>query len=331
MLGRHSRPYLRRSTYRIPRISGKRLNTAAPVRVTGTSTRWIVRRSDAVTAISKATADAIPALETALALDPTCTWSLRELADIVTPAHVITDADAKAGYEVDWTGRFRGATPAVVRPGSVEEVAAVVDVCQRDGVAIVAQGGNTGMVGGGVPLAGELVMSLRRLDHVEPVDTAAQQVTVGAGATVEALQRAAAEAATSARRTATARRTGVLSTDYPPLAVYSCDCGPVEGGVLKRSSWLDVLTDRRAPLAVSPAMAPADATGSCYSVETTAASINAPSAPPKEATMSTRRNHPTLARRVSTCWRETFPARGSVSTRSPACSAKAASARSPVP
>jgi FAD/FMN-containing dehydrogenase len=42
---------------------------------------------------------------------------LRELAEIVEPAHVLTEPDAKAGYEVDWTGRFRGATPAVIRPG----------------------------------------------------------------------------------------------------------------------------------------------------------------------------------------------------------------------
>jgi FAD/FMN-containing dehydrogenase len=119
---------------------------------------------------------------------------LRELADIVEPAHVLTEPDAKAGYEVDWTGRFRGATPAVVRPGSVSEVAAVVGLCRRESVALVPQGGNTGMVGGGVPLAGELVVSLRRLDHVDAVDTAAQQVTAGAGATVESVQRAAAAA-----------------------------------------------------------------------------------------------------------------------------------------
>ncbi len=119
---------------------------------------------------------------------------LRELAEIVEPAHVLTEPDAKSGYEVDWTGRFRGATPAVIRPGSTSEVAAVVELCRREGVAVVPQGGNTGMVGGGVPLAGELVVSLRRLDHVDPVDTAAQQVTAGAGATVESVQRAAASA-----------------------------------------------------------------------------------------------------------------------------------------
>lgn len=118
---------------------------------------------------------------------------VRELTDIVGAPHVLTDADARAPYEVDWTGRFHGATPAVVRPGSVDEVAAIVSLCRRDGIAIVPQGGNTGMVGGGVPLAGELVVSLRRLDAVDAVDTAAQQVTAGAGALIETVQRAAAD------------------------------------------------------------------------------------------------------------------------------------------
>ncbi len=64
-----------------------------------------------------------------------------------------------AGYCVDWTGRYRGATPAVVRPGSTEEAAAVVARCFQFGVAVVPQGGNTGLVGGGVPVDGEVLLS----------------------------------------------------------------------------------------------------------------------------------------------------------------------------
>ncbi len=120
--------------------------------------------------------------------------ALDELSEIVSPAHLLLDADAKTSYEVDWTGRFRGATPAVVRPGALDEVVAIVEWCRRREVALVPQGGNTGMVGGGVPLAGELLVSLRRLDRVERVDTTANQIVAGAGATVEAVQRAAAGA-----------------------------------------------------------------------------------------------------------------------------------------
>jgi FAD/FMN-containing dehydrogenase len=109
-----------------------------------------------------------------------------ELRSIVGPSHVLTDPAVTESYAIDWTGRFRGATPAVVRPGSTAEVAAVVRVCAGQGVAIVPQGGNTGLVAGGVPLAGEVVLSLRRLDTIDAasVDVAAGQLTAGAGATI---------------------------------------------------------------------------------------------------------------------------------------------------
>src|SRR3954447_24480725 len=110
------------------------------------------------------------------------------LRAIVGPQHVLVDADLRAGYEVDWTGRFVGSTPAVVRPGSVDEVAAVVRWCADNGVALVPQGGNTGLVGGSVPLDGEVVMSLRRLDEISALDAVAGQVTAGAGSTITAVR-----------------------------------------------------------------------------------------------------------------------------------------------
>jgi FAD/FMN-containing dehydrogenase len=113
---------------------------------------------------------------------------LAELRSIVGEAHVLVDADVRAGHEVDWTGRFAGTTPAVVRPASTAEVAAVVRACAAARCALVPQGGNTGLVGGGVPLAGEVVLSTRRLDGLGAVDDLAGQVTVGAGVTLGALQ-----------------------------------------------------------------------------------------------------------------------------------------------
>jgi FAD/FMN-containing dehydrogenase len=115
--------------------------------------------------------------------------ALDELAAAVGGANVVVDPDVLAAHEVDWTGRFRGVAPAVVRPADVDEVAAVLAICDRHRVAVVPQGGNTGLVGGGVPLRGELVLSLRRLDRLGPVDGLAAQVTAGAGVTIEDLDR----------------------------------------------------------------------------------------------------------------------------------------------
>jgi FAD/FMN-containing dehydrogenase len=105
---------------------------------------------------------------------------LREFTSVVGEAHVLT-GDATAGYAVDWTGRFRGHAAAVLRPADTGQVAAVLARCHEAGVAVVPQGGNTGLVGGGVPLHGEVVLSLSRLDRLGPVDADAAQVTAGAG------------------------------------------------------------------------------------------------------------------------------------------------------
>ncbi|HTX63246.1 MAG TPA: FAD-binding oxidoreductase [Acidimicrobiales bacterium] len=119
---------------------------------------------------------------------------IRAFADVVGELHVLTEPDVVASYAVDWTGRFQGVTPAVVRPGTVEEVAQVVALCRSHGVAVVTQGGNTGMVGGGVPLHGEVVMSLRRLSALGPVDASAGQLTAQAGVTLSEVQAAARDA-----------------------------------------------------------------------------------------------------------------------------------------
>lgn len=116
---------------------------------------------------------------------------LDRLLEIVGSQHVLTDPDLHRGYIQDWTGRYVGATPAVIRPGDTAEVAAVLAACTAAGVRVTPQGGNTGLVGGGVPLHGEVLLSLRRLNAVGSVDLAAQQVTVGAGVTLSALHEVA--------------------------------------------------------------------------------------------------------------------------------------------
>ena len=105
-----------------------------------------------------------------------------------------------ASYSIDWTGRFQGNPSAVVRPKDVAETAAVVVACRERGVALVPQGGNTGLVGGGVALGGEVVLSLRRIGGVADVDPLGGQLSVGAGSTVAAVQAAAASCRLGVRR-----------------------------------------------------------------------------------------------------------------------------------
>ncbi|MGU3653198.1 FAD-binding oxidoreductase [Mycolicibacterium sp. A43C] len=116
-----------------------------------------------------------------------------ELVDIVGRGHVLTDPETIAGYRTDWTGRFHGHTDVVVRPANTAEVAAVLGVCHAHGVPVVPQGGNTGLVGGSVPMHGELVLSTRRLDKIEHVDPVGRTLAAGAGVTVARAQQAARE------------------------------------------------------------------------------------------------------------------------------------------
>ena len=77
---------------------------------------------------------------------------LAELTAIAGPEHVLTDPDLVAGYTTDWTRQFSGVARGVVRPADAAEVAAVLRACARHGAPVVPQGGNTGLVGGGVPV-----------------------------------------------------------------------------------------------------------------------------------------------------------------------------------
>ncbi|MCW2600765.1 MAG: linked oxidase domain protein [Frankiales bacterium] len=110
------------------------------------------------------------------------------LQAVVGTEHVLLDDDVKASYETDWTGRFTGRASCVVRPGTTEQVAAVLRLCTAAGAKVVVQGGNTGLVGGGVPAGGEVLLSLARLDVLGEVDLASAQVTAGAGVTLADLQ-----------------------------------------------------------------------------------------------------------------------------------------------
>jgi FAD/FMN-containing dehydrogenase len=116
------------------------------------------------------------------------------LAEIVGASHVSTDPDVLDGRSVDHTGRYRGHAGVLVRPGSDDEVAAVLRVCRDAGVFVTVQGGRTSLVAGTVPEHDDVLLSTERLADVGDVDTVERRVHVGAGATLAAVQRAATAA-----------------------------------------------------------------------------------------------------------------------------------------
>ncbi len=119
----------------------------------------------------------------------------RALRAVVGPDDVLTDPDLRAPYCIDWTGRYRGEAAAVVRPHDTAQVSQVVRTCAQFGMPIVAQGGNTGLVGASVPRSRPMVIvSTRGLTSIGSVDVSSRQVTVGAGVTIAQVQRLAATA-----------------------------------------------------------------------------------------------------------------------------------------
>jgi FAD/FMN-containing dehydrogenase len=109
-------------------------------------------------------------------------------------AYVLDAAADMAPFLTDWRGRFTGKAAAVLRPGTVEQVAALVRACAEHRVALVPQGGNTGLVLGGVPDASgcAVVLSLARLNTIRQIDTVNRTMTVDAGCILQHIQQAAA-------------------------------------------------------------------------------------------------------------------------------------------
>lgn len=121
------------------------------------------------------------------------TATLEALARILGPKGFTSDAEAMAPWLIDWRGKYRGAAAAMVSPATTEEVAAVVRLCAEQQVALVPQGGNSGMVGGATPdgSGDQVLLSTRRMNRIRAIDDKAQLVIAEAGVILEHLHDAA--------------------------------------------------------------------------------------------------------------------------------------------
>jgi D-lactate dehydrogenase (cytochrome) len=112
---------------------------------------------------------------------------------IVGDKYAITDVADIAPYVTEERGLFQGRSPLVLRPGSTAEVSAICKLATEHRVALVPQGGNTGLVGGQTPHNGEVVVSTRRLDKIREIDTASNTMTCEAGVVLQVAQQRASE------------------------------------------------------------------------------------------------------------------------------------------
>ncbi|SDH83662.1 FAD-binding oxidoreductase [Variovorax sp. OV700] len=120
---------------------------------------------------------------------------LERFAGVVGPARVLTDPGDTQPYQQDWRGRYKGAALAVLMPGSTSEVAELVKACASLGVAIVPQGGNTGLTGGAVAGAERpaVILNLSRMNRIRDIDATNNSLTAEAGCILANVREAADE------------------------------------------------------------------------------------------------------------------------------------------
>ncbi|MCA1396375.1 FAD-binding oxidoreductase [Bradyrhizobium sp. BRP56] len=118
---------------------------------------------------------------------------LEKFRAIVGAKYAVTDAADIEPYVTEERDLFHGRSPLVLRPGSTAEVAAICKLATEHRIALVPQGGNTGLVGGQTPHNGEVVVSLRRLDKIRDIDVESNTMTCEAGVVLQIAQQKAAE------------------------------------------------------------------------------------------------------------------------------------------
>jgi FAD/FMN-containing dehydrogenase len=118
---------------------------------------------------------------------------IARLTEALGPKGVSTDAHEIAPHVEDWRGRWKGRTPVLVKPASTEEVSKTLQLAAEFGLPVTPQGGNSGMVNGGVPY-GEVLVSLRRMNRVREVDALNDAMTLEAGVILTSAQQVAEEA-----------------------------------------------------------------------------------------------------------------------------------------
>ena len=118
---------------------------------------------------------------------------LDRLKDAVGAKGFSTDPSEIAPHLEEWRGKYHGHSPLLLKPASAADVSAALRICHETGTPIVPQGGNTGLVGGQVPLNGEVLLSTKRLNRLRGVDESGMTCTVEAGVTLAEIQKCADE------------------------------------------------------------------------------------------------------------------------------------------
>ena len=150
--------------------------------------------------------------------------TLDRLKAAAGPKGFTEDPSEIAPHLVEWRGRYRGTTPLLLKPENTAEVSALLIICNETRTPIVAQGGNTGLVGGQIPLDGEILLSLTRMNRIRRVDGNDMSAIAEAGVILARLQEAAGHAGA-----------------YFPLSLASEGSATIGGNISTNAGGINVL------------------------------------------------------------------------------------------
>jgi len=118
---------------------------------------------------------------------------IEKFGQVVGPQNVVTDTEEINPFVRDFTNKYIGVGSVVLTPSTTEEISQLLVYCNQEMIAVVPQGGNTGLVGGSVPLHDEVVISTKKMNEITGLDESQGILTCGAGAILETLQEYAKE------------------------------------------------------------------------------------------------------------------------------------------
>ncbi|KAF9586014.1 hypothetical protein BGW38_010408 [Lunasporangiospora selenospora] len=112
---------------------------------------------------------------------------------VLPPSSIVQDEDNLSNYNIDWLKRYQGHSKLVLKPSTTEQVSKLLKYCSDNRIAVVPQGGNTGVVGGGTPVFDEVIISTSNMNNIRSFDAISGSLVCDAGCILENLDNFLAE------------------------------------------------------------------------------------------------------------------------------------------
>ncbi|KAF8944890.1 hypothetical protein BGZ47_003543 [Haplosporangium gracile] len=135
------------------------------------------------------TADKYPHMRRNNAFKKLAEEDITYFKSILAPSSITQDSEDLEMFNIDWLNKYRGQSKLVLKPSSTEQVSKILKYCNEHKLAVVPQGGNTGLVGGGVPVFDEIVVSMSNMNTIRTFDNVSGALVCDAGCILESLDK----------------------------------------------------------------------------------------------------------------------------------------------